>query len=718
MTKPFFFAIAFFWVFLVFLALTAVPLRADSLRALADLEYTSSKSSAMNKETGITSNIDRSLFSPLYSLDFAKEIFPTIVLTGGGMFDLESTDTELDGAKTESRNRNIRPYAELQLATQLLQAGAGYRKGELKQSATNINTSRRFTEEYNAIMNWKPVDLPRVGMTFTRNLAHDQPLTTDSTADIFELRSKYDYKDFIFDYTHTTNDTLQKLGGFKTVAKWNNGAVRYNHVFLGNKVSVSAGVRLRQDKTEFSGTGERLVDTSSPGASFYNLDDPPPATSNSAGDFTSGSLNNVDLLGSATQLSLGLDFGTAITVDTLYLNLIQPSTDNNQASPGEIDTVDHLFSWTVFISDDQEIWTNTAITRKSFNLFENRFELSFAAAEARYIKIVVTPLSQSLLPGKDIRVSQIVAKTTLPPETSKFTQTNLNSDLAANWRMSEASSSGYDFHYREDKSEPTNDKKSYLSMGANLRHIFNKVFSGNTRLTRSQIRQQGQLANTNHTYSASLAGKYLDTFNQTLTYSFTHNKDEEEGGGTSNSLVLRNNMDLYKGWSMNLDNGYSWQKPAVGGKITRIFMRLGSSISPNRWMHMALTYGVSWNTQTDEPDNRDRNGTFDVTWVPFPSLSMSADLSFGDIQGKTDDSTARQAYSINWSPFRDGTLQFSIVYGAFKNTDEEKTNNLSPAVKWQLNRSSLLTVEYSIGDSEDRSETVDFENVTVALRVF
>jgi hypothetical protein len=697
------------------------PLRADSMRFLTDLEYTSANSSSKRKDTGEKTEIDYSLFSQLYTLDFSKDLTPTLALNGGGLFDLDSTDTEINGTKTEARDRNVRPYAELLLSTPLLQAGTGYRRTEFKETESLMETTRRYTDEYTARMDWRPVELPRVTLNYTRTLSHDEPLTTDLATDNLELISKYLYKDFTFDYSHTKTDLLQEITDFETRSTTDNGAVRYAHLFHDGKVAVNAGTRFKSDKVEFSGEGARLVDTSVPGTSFFNLDDPPPATSNTAADFTFGGLDNINLLGTPRQVSFGLDFGSDTEVDTVYVVVLPENPADpadRQASPAEIADIAHLFVWSVYESDDLEVWRRLDVPQTSFNIFENRFELSFTGADARYLKIVTTPWSQTLLPGKEIRLSHLEPKRTLPADTSEFSTSNWNADLAVNWKMTDKTSTGYDMHYRVEESKPFDEKRTWLNSGANLRHIFNRIFAGNMRLSRSEITEKEGSDILSHTYSASLAGYYLETFNQTLTYSYGHDDDEEEGTSSVNSVLLRNNLDLYDGWSMNLDNGYSWQHPTEGGESTTTFARLGTTIIPNRWMNVTFDYEISWTTQTDEPDLREQTGGMVISWVPFSTLSLSADLAFTDEEGTTNDSYTRQMYGLNWSPFQDGTLQFSLSFGDSQDTDGEMTRSLSPTLKWQINRNSLLTFEYSVGDFEDVREETEFENFIVALRVY
>jgi len=77
-----------------------------------------------------------------------------------------------------------------------------------------------------------------------------------------------------------------------------------------------------------------------------------------------------------------------------------------------------------------------------------------------------------------------------------------------------------------------------------------------------------------------------------------------------------------------------------------------------------------------------------------------------------------QQYSVNWSPFRDGTLQFSLLYAMTDDSEGQDVWTVSPAARWQINKKTLLTLDYSIGEREDDIEKVEFDTVRVVLRFF
>lgn len=243
-------------------------LSADSLSLLADLQYEIGESRSTDKITGEKTSTERKIFSQRYSLDLQKEIMPNLQLSTGVLFNQDLTESRSSAADTpesEATYTVTRPYLELQLNTPLLRASTGYRKSAFKESSSQGSTAQMFVEEFNFDLGWKPIELPKVELRFTRTLTYDEPLTNDQQVDSYQLRSKYNYGDFNVTFNHTTNDLLNKLTDFRTLSNAENGTLRFNHSYLDGAVAVNSSVRASYDQIEFSGVGDRLVPVSSPG---------------------------------------------------------------------------------------------------------------------------------------------------------------------------------------------------------------------------------------------------------------------------------------------------------------------------------------------------------------------------------------------------------------------------------------------------------------------
>lgn len=710
----------------IFISIMLWPqtLRADNIRLMTNLDYIVSNNNITDKATRVTRESESKDFAQRFNLDLQKELWPNLSLNAGGAFENNELDNKTGGISTERSENAFRPYMDLQLNSQLLKATTGYHKSEIELSGSEFETTRRFTEEYLGSLAWKPVELPEVDFYFSHNLRYNEPnaseVKIDNESDNYQLHTKYDYRKYQFDYTHTTAKERNLVTGFETTRNTDIGIVRYNDSFQEGRLTLGGGLRIKRDGIEFSGSGDRLVPTASTGSSFYNLKDPPPATSNNLSDFvTNQPLSNVNLLqNGAPQLSFGLDFALAEDLDTIYVQLIPGSSSNNQATPSEVNGIKNLYSWTVLISDDQMTWSIRPIIKNEFDVFENRFEISFAAAKAIFVKVVVTPLPTVLLPGKEMRLANLRSFRTSSPDTSIFATTDWKTDWSLNWRISDMTTSGYDFLYREESSEPFDDKRTLVSNGVRLTHQFNPVFTGNMRFLRSVVTERDEGDRTGHSFSSSLAANYLETFSQSLTYSFTHQEDEDQGSGTTNALLMRNNLALYDGWSMTLDTGYTLQSPADGEKSNRTFIRVDNSIIPNRWMNFTLYYDISWIDTDGRELQREEAGRLVASWVPLASLSLNADILIDNNRGEDNSSSTVQNYFVNWSPFRDGTLQFSLTYSTLDDSDGEESWSVTPRASWQVNKKTLLTCDYSAGVREDQIEKNEFDSIRMTLRFF
>ncbi|WP_020675670.1 hypothetical protein [Geopsychrobacter electrodiphilus] len=682
---------------------------ADSLRLLTDLKYDLNRSHKTDKYTLLETDSEQRNFSQIYNLEIQKEIFPTLKLNTSGLFDQNnsknsSTDpTVSDGNSVENA---LRTSVDLQLTTPLLRAATGYRKSEVKRSLLSAVTTRNFTESYSTDLHWTPVELPRVDLVFARDLVYNLPRTNDQKTDTYQLRSKYSYQDYQFSYDHTTADALNKISEFKTLLNSDTGSVRLGRSFQQGRVSLNSSLRAARQQVDFTGIGERLVPPASNGVVIGRLDDASPATSNPEAGFVLSSIDLlVDSLLAARQLSFGLDFGTPTALDRLQVKFADLGSHTSNEFP-----------WQIYIRDTEtENWSLVSGVQQSTSLAGNAFDLKFLSIKTRYIKVVTT---QQVQVGENLQITDLVPRRSLPPNSSTFSSMDWSGDLSTTWKMTDKTSTGYDLLYRERSSEPLGEKSSLVNAGVRLSHIFSKVFVGNTRLQHTEGWENGKTSSIDDTFSVALAARYLDTFNQNLTYSFSQLTDADSHTSDSHAVFLRNNLDLYKGWSMYLDNGYSLQHPADSSDIDTFFLRVGSNIIPNSWMNYTLSYGASWVHGGDKAEAHDQDGRLIATWVPTAAISLSADLSFTDKSGEIHESTAEQKYFVNWSPFRDGTLFISLTYGRTQNTDDKKIWTFSPSLHWQLNRKTLLTLEYLKGETEDQSEIVAFENFSLGIRVF
>jgi len=711
---------------IVLLAVSAVctppPLLAEGISLLADLEYNNSDTETTNKLTGVVTNTDFDRLRQLYNLRLDKEIYPYLYISTGGIVELIERDLKSEGIKTENDERSMRPFGEINLTNPLYRAGFSYRTGETKNTGTTVATTKDKFEEYSGLFNWRPQDFPVLNMNYSRILAHDEPLTRDTVNETFNLRSRYNYKDLLVDYTYNQVDTEEKIADTGSRTKTHNAGMQYARDFYNHRLSIDTGARLRVTTTKFTGGGEVKIPTTSPGGSFYIANDANPEN-NVAADINRGPLTavNIGQGGGTNPVSVGLEFDSPTEVDTVYVLLVEDENDPSLATPAEIADVAGSFTWRFFISDDQLDWTEQPLPSANitYNQVENRFEFVFTTKiSTRFLKIRTSPLPVTSPVTGDIRFLDIQAFTTVSGGVKdEFETVNQTYNFGAHWVVSEKSVAGYDFNLRNIESSPVDTRKTTLTNGLSFRHIFNPIFVMNSRVSRTDISEKGKVDTVNYNYSASIRGDLLKTFNQTLIYSGTNTKDPN-GSGYSNSLLLRSNADLYDGWSVFLDEGYSWSKPPAERNQTVRLLRAGTSMVPNQAIKINFDYSVSWNKQEGQQEDVQKVGSLRTLWVITETINVFANYDFRDGSGTNSDSTSLLDYAINWSPFPDGSLQFSFTYNETRGSDDAKSEIFTPSVKWQVAPGIFLDLRYNVGTIESEVEKSDIKNFTGSLRIF
>ena len=680
---------------------------ANRLSLTTNLEYEMAENTTTDKLDGSRSRTDRRDFSQIYSLDLQKEVFPTLDITAGGLFRHDRACSDTDGTDNQRTEQAIRPYLGLQFDMGPLRAISEYRKNELRESGSQLATQRFFLEEYHTNLDWRPVELPRLELDWTRTLVNDRPLTTDQRVDTVLLRSRYQRGPYRFRYTHGVTDTLNRLNDAASQTHTDRASVHYNRSFAEQRGSISGSLRLDRLQADFSGPADRTVPTRPSGTLIGTRDDDLPASSDPD---TSFSLDIIDLLVDTGQLreqfSFGLDFSSPTRVDTLEIGFADLNNQDSSAWP-----------WRIFVRDsDTELWREIIPVTVDEDLVENRIRLSFAPIRTRFIKIVTR---QSVSDNEDLFINDLIAKITLPPDTSEFTATDVTGDLSLNWRLNPDTTTGVGLFYRQEWSEPFDDEKTQLSTEARLQHRFNRIFVGRVRAEQSLILERKEGMINEQSLSAALAADYLETFDQSLTFGFSRLDDEDAAGDELSSiLLLRNNLLLYPGWSLVADGGLSWRHDSEGEQSDTSFVRLGSSVEPNRWLNLSGSYSVEWERRENAATRREQEGSLALSWVPTRTLSLSGEWSINTTSDPDTEDTWDQRYSVNWSPLRDGTLDASVAYAETRDNDGETTWTLSPELSWQVNRKTRLALDYSKGEREDEEEIVAFQSATLELRFF
>jgi hypothetical protein len=707
---------------LVAAALLPVDGRAEGITVAGDLLYENSKSNIESKQTGEEVDVDFSRFYQQYFIELAKEIFPFVDLRTGLLLERTKTKTTTDAGVDDFRSKltdRTRAYFfELRLDNPMYGAGLTYRDTEDKISGTNLPDLKIFREEYTGHLTYRPDLLPSANLTYRRNRTYNRPRTQEVVLDFLNVDTQYEYENLRLDYTYTRNDVEERIDGIGEKQLVHDGEMSYTTGLLGDRVSVKAGSQLTYRVSDPSGTSVVRLPTSFPDGSFYLLDDSTPE-SNAAGEFTTVDLANpltdvnIGPDGPQNLVSFGVEFSSPTQVDAVYVLPLEDATNPSLASPGEIDAVADEFIWQVFSSDDQETWTELNVIGVSYEVFENRFEISFSSpADVRFLKVATTPLSGGAT--RDILISQLQTFETVgssPGTTVRSFRQIYNLGLRS--ELSTDTRTFYDLYYKVEDLDPSAGRRTWLTNSVGLKHAFGPRLQGSTRFMRTVITRPNEDDGIQNSYVAALRADHLDTFYQTLTYSYLYNRDDD-GSDKTSSVWLRNNVKLHPNWSSSLDFGYVRRSPLVRPTSSKGAIRLMSSLNPNRWMSFRLDHWLSWEREKHQGTRRQHRWNFSGFLVPTDALSVFADLSYND--DGFGDHRFSQDYSVHWGPFPDGDLDLSLTYRRFENRSDRKGESITPEARWEIRPGLLGILSYRISSEETETLERDVNVFTAELQ--
>jgi hypothetical protein len=693
--------------------------RAEGVNFRTEFKYTDSDTDSTSKTTGQVAKTQFSEFKQLYDIDIIETFYPNLAFSAGSFFELNDTEFTSQGTETKTEETVIRPFAELTLDSPIHTAGIAYHGSQTREQTTGLPDTKNFRNEFDAHLGWRPEAFPELKFRYNHTHRYDDPETVDRTDKEFNFQTNYRAWDALqldYDYTRTEGDN--KITDFETLEQTHNGKIAYSHRFFEGRLAMSSDYRIRYNTFEFP----TAMTTDAPllrsqGLSGVNDDpaDGPALSINNAlidGNGTVSAGLDIGLAGDETLFTnLGLDFGFSVDVDKIFIWV-----DRRLSS-----SVASSFSWSIYTSPDNtdtSTWTLAAtVSPASFGTFENRFEISFSTLNTQFIKVVTNPLSPVVPDAAsfpNIFVTEIEAFVAVSGETvQKRTTTDQNGSLNLRGRLGDQTFLGYNLYYSSKEEDPSSSKRTELSNGMSLHHVFNRVFAGSARVSHRD-REEDDDKVTRYDYAASLSAGYLRTLSQTLSYS-GNKEDEDDGSSSRDTVVLRTNAKLYPGWTAFLDTTQTWDRPLGRPKRTNTTIRTGTNVVPHQKLTVNGNYQTTKTREENNDDTTESKWDVQVFFMPLGALSLNFKLSVVD---REDSKSTLENYSASWSPFPDGTLQFFFTYTeTIRPESEQEARTISPSMKWQIGRHALLDMSYNITETETSSQITDSNSLIVNLRL-
>ena len=711
-------------IIFLFDALWLSNARADGVRFNSDILYTKADTSTKLKATGESFDSDYYQIDQTYNLNVSKRFFPYLNFETGAVYEYNQLSSDTEGNKVDVDEQILNPFAELNLDNPLYNAGVGVRTRRREQKITDLPKTKADRDEITGSVGMTPGELlPNWNLRYTHLHTYDDPETIDQIQKTLLLDSSWrPLEGLNLDYTYTRVDSEERSLDFDTLQQTHFGRIGYFRSFFDGRLSMNSGYSINYNKFEFSSETGFVENPLLRSAGLSSLDispeDGPALSINGAlidGNLIASAGLDMGTAGDQTQLlNIGLDLGFPQAVDQVRIWVDRQLTT----------VVSNSFTWSVYTSPDNtdlSIWTLAAtISPAIFPTFDNRFEIVFPAVNTRYIKVVTRPLSP-VVPGAanfaNIFVTEMQAFVTQTGASvtndNSVTDQNVNFNLRG--RLSDRTIVNYNMVYSQQDTDPDNDKRTQLSNGAYLNHTFNNVFSANVNGQRTDISVLDQ-DNTNYNYGASLRAVWLSTFDQSLTFTGRY-EDNDLGTAYQNSIFLRSNALLYRGWSAFLDMGYTREESFAGEKITSSIIRPGTSLQPHPTLDLNLDFSFKRTEQSDADIGPTDETRYDVQvfYTPFSNLSF-----FGKVNGlyRDGESDIYQQYTMNWSPYPDGDLQFYFTFNEILISENNQEQTVvGPGLKWTIGRHITLDATYNWTTDDSDIQKIESNIFTGELQI-
>ena len=693
---------------------------ADGISGYVDLGYSESDFDSEDA-LGNVSRTETSSFTQRYNLSLSRTLYPYLRLSASGLFEKEiSTSTSNDAEETDTTLTRILPFVDLTLKTPIYFASARYSRREDKAESSGVSPITLVNEVITGILGWRPEGFPHIEARAERTNNFDKErIFRDTVRDFIGLTMEYEPTDnLMIRYRPTYTDTKNRLTSLETKDTIHNGRVDYSGRFLQDRISFSTSYNIVHSIQETSVSGTGLVSIGViPFAGLSSIDDTPAEGTldqNAAlidDNLTESAGINIGLPPiTGDKRNIGLDFALAQEVNTLFVWV-------DRDLPAQIAG---SFSWQIYTSSDNLAWNfHSTVFPALFGTFYSRFEISFSSVTARYIKVVVKPLSPSVS-GSAVFVTELQAFVTKPAAEvrGKRTGTNHLFNFDGKALLLDNPNLYYEFSYFYTRTDPSSQQRWDLTNALNVSHRFSKVFSGSARAAREDFSDPTG-DGVAYTVNTSLQAVPLKTLRHSLTYS---GRFEEKDGrsNNTNAFFLFNNAQLYKGVDVTVSGGISFENKETGENVTNTIYDILTSLQPHNTLNMSIFYSSTESDRSGggKPDSTTftRRTEASVSYNPFRTLYLVAGIS--NISDEERNRTF-QNYALNFSPFPDGALQFSFTYNESLGSERnEKVRVITPSLRWNISGASYLLLTYQVTKSETDVDRSDAKTFSTNLRVY
>jgi hypothetical protein len=699
----------------------------QNFQKTVDLTYSSISTTTLFA-SGASTRTDTTSVYPTVTLNLDGLLFPMLRLNVGGTFDLNRMTTTTDGAETVSTISRNRPFFLLRSTNPVFAPGIGYFRREDRNRTNGLSDIKLINNEWDGYLMWNPEGGPRNQFQYVRTDTFDSDRTfQDTTKDIVTLVSTYSFKSVSLVYRGNYLDTSDHLNQVDTRQSVHGGRVAYADAFLSKRLSVNATYDINYQGIETTAagkTGEVQIPVT-PYAGLAALSDTP---------LTAALAQNPQLIDGNLTAGAGVDLGLPTPPATtqarnLGFDFLNPATVNRILVWVDQDIPDlevsNAFSWTLYSSLDNVVWKQEAsVPVAPFGPFERRFQVDFPAVTARYLKLVVKPLSAAVVNASKyphLLVTELQPFMVQPPgevkaEVSQTTHI-VNADIR--FRILDAAALYYEGSFLYNGPGTFGTHTDTISNGLSATHTFNPHVSAFGRVA-YEIGTEPEGHRTATVTNATLTLDPIPTFRSSLLWT---GLDEHVGGmpRSRNGFFVQNTAQAYAGVNLQFGLGWSRTRELSGAVSDDRIINVNGTITPREHISLILNYDDTTSNRsgayTGFPHFHTQRFYAAASYDPTRTIHLVAGEEIVKVTGQKTMTTLD--LTANWQPFPDGALQFTFAYNnAIRSLEYGRDRSTLAAVRWNITRRSYLDVSYQKTRSEFVFQTNESRVFSTSLKLF
>lgn len=663
---------------------------------------------------GIATESESALVTQKYGLTVDQSPWPLLRLSLGGLLDWSFGTVTSPAQTADVDTKRWSGYGRFDAGGPFARVGAGYdRREDWSRTETSATTAsaRLVHDSLTAYALLKPEGLPAIDLRAIRSRSFDvDRVVADQSTDEVALGLRYEPAPPVeLRYSLRVTNPRDELRGTDTVSTANFGRATYQESLLAGRASLFVSYELSRidSTTRVSGPGGTVQTQQFPVRGLSGIETFPAVPERITLEA------NPALIDGNVAATAGIDIGyraagglapPARELGVQFADSVTPVSEIHVWVDRRIpQDVAAAFAWSAWRSADNVEWQRVdPVGAVRFDLFDDKFVIPIPQTSARYLKVVVSPLPQTVTTDPQLATILVTEVQTFLAEpaqarkgSSSLTRGTFNG--GARYLFRTVPGLSYDFmSYVRHGQDLSRDVVWSLTNGLAYTRRTGRTTTLNARVDRTDLDEtRGHEASSG--YALSLSTTPLPTLSASLGVNggYQQRVDADEW---RNTILAGTSAELYQGVNVGANGSLTYGESSTGRKIRAADGRATATLVPHRTLSLSGTFAAteSRTSGAGVPAVTDSIARIEGTasYTPFPALFLSASHT-RYVWGRLSPESL-SSFGGTVSPFPGGALLVRFTYQETIDTTQElRTRSWGPGLRWTIKPRWFLDVTYT-----------------------